>query len=679
MNQQGSGYSQYYLNPYPNQQTTPYPGYAAPQQAQQFFRPFPQNAPTPQQQPRRQPLPTPVTASRQNGQNLQQAVQDGSPPADPGAPPPDRSSPDLEDRLRNALQQHQQPGQNHDNNDEDEQNDDADDPNEPVFAIPAPPEGNYAGEAELEKSLHAWSLEHGYDMVRRASKKNAIGKIYKHYYNCSKHGKLANTGKPTATTGVRRKRKSKRTGCPMGLAAVAVYPSNPEGEWQIRHRTTHHNHGPVEAVALAGHRRRARMGGVEKAVDGLFAIGTPGPQVLQFLQRTKPDGLFTMTDVANMKLKWKKYGTSTHLVNQFSRDPEKALGLPSACLRCRDKRVRCDSARPTCQHCIEASATCDYDHEPGQEHPNTQGSPDEAQDDSLIVPNSAVRRRQILQDLQSFQAEYVKPKRLELNSSSVEVLAHSSCGNGDSYKSIPTLQGAGDWQTYSDSFIEASLKENTIETLTGAKTEPIRPQSTEEGQEVEVEDWNEYVKQLAIFHRRNFALLGALLGSLAPSFRTRIQGFNRASEAWRALEEMCCPRGSDQAFKLYMELHSITLQSCGGELQSYIGCLETAWHNFSRLKQSQQYPHGRHHAFESTPQHKNATLSTRTPGTGAEVVSEEALCFLFLRNLGDGYRRWVDTLCQTSNIGGFGTGFKIGFRDLTKRAVEWEGMQRRSG
>jgi hypothetical protein len=638
----------------------------------------------------------------------------------------------LEDQLRDALQREANPAQaqrqnansDHDDDDDDDQNEG--DENQPVFNLPPPPESNYANEDELEKFIHSWSLEHGYELVRRASKKNAGGRIYKRYYHCSKHGKVDKPDKVPPQNRVRAKRKTNRMGCPMSLAAVAVDPSNPDGEWQIRHRKTHHSHGPLDAVTMAGHRRRARMGGVEKAVDGLFAIGTPTAQVLTFLQRTNPDGLFTRTDVANMKLKFKKYGTCQHVPMQYSKDPDKTTGFPSACMPCRAKKTRCDSVRPVCGTCTQNGHRCEYDHEPGalprsmtknpppgtapptRASSSAQATPVQADESAPAAPSTTVtptpavevRRRgptqlaqnrlhasQILADLQQFQNEYVKPKRLDINGSTVEILAHSSCGNGDSYKNIPTLYVVGDWQTYSDAFLEASLKENTHDVLIGLKPEPVRPEGRAPGEgdlgtgvrgggdgEIDVEVWNEYIRQLAIFNRRNQALLGALWGSLAPSFRTRTQGFKKAAEAWRALEEMCRPHGSDQAWKLFNELHSVTLESCSNNLLEYSTKLETKYAEFSRLRLSQQHPHDRSERYNPRIRNGGGGLMT-----GADVISEDAICLLFLRNLGEGYKRWVDTLCLTSNIGGFGTGLKLSFRDLVKRAEEIEGLGGRSG
>jgi len=588
-----------------------------------------------------------------------------------------------------ALQRDQHTDNEHDDDDIDDDDDPNGDDNEPVFNLPPPPQGNHPSAEELEKSLHAWSLEHGYEMVRRASKKNGSGALYKRYFHCSRHGKLANTGKLTDQMRVRAKRKSNRTGCPMSLAAVAVDPSNPAGQWQIRHRKTHHNHGPLDALTLVGHRRRARVGGVEKVVDGLFAIGTPTPQVLQFLQRTNPGGLFTRTDVANMKLKYKKNGTCVKDPSRFTREGPGG-GFPSACTSCRVKKTKCDSVRPVCGTCAKtAGVQCVYDHEPGAAHPNRRTpirqpqqttASDTPQQTISDTPQQGGRRQttlgtqravaeQILADIRNFQADQVRPRKLDLSSSSVEVLAQSSCGNGVSYKYVPILDVASDWHAYSVAFLEASLKENTQDVLTGAKTEPVEPDAPDGG-EPDVEEWNEYVKQLAIYKRRNSMLLGFLWGTLAPSLRARVQYHNRACEAWKTLEEICSPRGSNRALRLFNDLHAVTLQACGGRVEEYVRRLDAAYTNLASLKTDPSI----------TLQPGNGSVPPAPADDGTDVFTDESMCFLFLRNLDDGrWKKWVDTLCSTSNVGGYGTGAKLGFRDVTRKAIEWEQMQGQNG
>ena len=570
---------------------------------------------------------------------------------------------------------------------------------EPVFHLPPPPEGTFPSQEALEESVHSWSLEHGYELVRRASKKNAKGVLYKRYMHCSRHGKAANTGKLTNVTRQRFNRKSSRMNCPMSIAVVAVDPNNTEGQWQLRHRKTHHNHGPLDALNLAGHRRRARAGGIEQAVDGLLAIGTPTAQVLQFLQRTNPHGLFTRTDVANMKLKYKKFGTCL-----VKGDPS-AHGRP--CNQCRARKIKCDNRRPTCAACSDAEKNCVYDHPPDESAENADGTETanpEATGDMEDVPNEdeeqqqsgrsrarggvsafqqrAQRAEEILANLQAFQTTHVTPTRLDFQSSAVEILAASSCGSGESYKSVSILASVDDWPRYRDQMTEACMKENTFDVLIATKTEPIRPAS-----DCTVEEWNEYVKRFAIFIRRNAALTAALWGTLAPTFRSRVQKLTKAAEIWAVLEDACLPRGSQTGFKLYMDLHNIT-QANSTDLKDYILRLENAYTAFNRLSthwHSQNDPSGSASSSLRPPNHGSyagafSNLHTPHPSSTLpapqDVFSEEMLCFLFLSHLVPEYQRWVESLCATNNVGGFGTGPPLHFVDLTRRAVEYETTMR---
>ncbi|KAI6833161.1 hypothetical protein KC340_g6661 [Hortaea werneckii] len=713
-----------YLHPFfPSSEATSRPGLAAHQQQQRHA-----STPTPVNRthdPSGEDTTRPSKRRRRGdeGEARQNAMTNET-PAGPSAPGP--HGPDLEEQLRDALRREQQQQQvDHqsenemDTDDHDEENVDPDgDANGngegeqgPVFNLPPPPEGKYASMEALEEAMHAWSLEHGYEVVRRASKNNGNGVIYKRYFNCSKHGKVG--------SGVNsvRKKYTKRTDCPMSLAVRAVESLNVDGEWEIRHRNIHHNHGPLDPLELTGHRRRAREGGLEKAVDGLFNMGSSATQVHQFLQKNHPDGLFTRTDVSNMRLKWKQYGTCVRQKGQYDRSNRDAArtdtgnggrGRVAACLRCREKRRKCDKQRPVCGYCMSVQpSACEYDCEPpnlpaiGDEDIPTafsalqaQATPDadqqrtpamapQAEDHQESSDSFNEQRRQaerILQDLQAFRADHVKPKRLDLNSSSVEILAQSSTGNLDSYKSVPKLSVASDWSAFADAFVEASLKENTYSTLTGEKTEPVRPVPQAGESEVEVEDWNEYIKQTAIFHRRNSALLGGLWSNIAPSFRARIKGYSAASQAWQCLEEMCAPRGSGDALKTWNELHDITLETCGGSVEAFAERLELKWLEFCRFRLSALHPH--HKTPRSSARRENASGSAHDASASggvtdaSDVFPEEALTLLFLRNLGQQYHRWTENLCAMSNVAGFGTGPKVGFRETVKRCLEFEKDQR---
>lgn len=59
------------------------------------------------------------------------------------------------------------------------------------------------------------------------------------------------------------------------------------------------------------------------------------------------------------------------------------------------------------------------------------------------------------------------------------------------------------------------------------------------------------------------------------------------------------------------------------------------------------------------------------------------MCFLFLRGLKQEFQVWAGKLCATNNVAGFGTGPRLGFVEVSRRAVEfereWEGGAGRRG
>lgn len=657
-----TAYGGQYSAPYQSQQP-PYPNtnpYSVPQQSSGPFYSNQTSAQTTNQH---------QTSNRsQNGALSAQAA---------GGSQANASSTSYEEALMNALRAEAQakepisrndnnndPQEEQDDDDEDDNNNDppeAGDGDEPIYQLPPPPEATYKNEVELEDALHAWTLQHGYELVRRASKRNASRQLYKRYYHCSKHGPDRKSG-----AGLRVHKKSARTGCPMSLAAVSVDPHDATGDWQIRHRKTYHNHPPEEAVKLAGHRRRARNGAVEQAVDGLFAMGTKVGDVLKFLQRTHPEGLFKRTDVANMKLKFVKHGTCTyHGEEPKPRGPDSAR--PAACTNCRTRKTRCDNVRPICEECAKSNTLCVYE-TPAPEDNSGQAEDDGDQtmaDDSIAGPsnvsqvgsaNYPAQAHKVLAALNSFQQEYVRPARLTLESSAVEVLASTTCGSGESYQAAIPRKFAygGDWNNYQDAFLSAARKENTIEVLLGNKREPGKPAA-----DVSVEDHNEYIKQLAIYNRRNDLLKTALRDTLSPGLWNRIKLHPSATEMWSSLEDLCMPRGSDQAYVRFTDLFNVSLAT-SGTIDLYINDMETKAHACNQM--SQVHDSNRDPA---TLSQSTMEVNKRKAGGNGEV-SEDLLCFLFLRGLGEQWQTMANNLCKKHNLAGFGSGDRVNFKELAK-------------
>ncbi|CZT18242.1 uncharacterized protein RCC_04087 [Ramularia collo-cygni] len=646
-----------------------------------------------------------ATPTRRQQQHIPGNLQNGNrsiPPTPghgPGAPPPEHNSPpgvNYEEALMDALRRENDAGASsntvnngnaggnvHEDDDDDEDEQMNDDIDEPVYQLPPPPEAVYPNEIELENAMHAWSLEHGYELVRRASKRNAAKQLYKRYFHCSKHGKVSHKAVRKEDR-KRINRTSNRMNCPMSLAAVAVDPHDPSGNWQIRHRKTYHNHPAVDVVHLAGHRRRARNPAVEAAVDGLFAIGTNVGDVLKFLQKTNPDGLFKRTDVANMKLKFKKFGTCAQGSDE---QPQGARSIPGAssttCSACRVKKTKCNNARPICDVCASSDTPCHYDTpaDPGLEEPRDGDMTTLSQNlDTTASSQSgpglnALHAERVLAALNSFQQEHIRPTRLTLESSAVEILAASTCGNGESYRNALGTRTFGfgdDYASFKEAFLSAAMKENTRDVLIGVKREPSKP-TVEEGEEVSVEEWNEYVKQLAIYKRRDDMLKAALRESTTKVLWARISRLEAAREMWSAIEDLCRPRGSDEAFARFSALQEITLEG-SRDFETYVFDMRRKWEEFNEMAAC--------HEARRAPAQLNQSsieISKRREG-GDGTFSEEMLCFLFLRNLGGQYQGLAANMSKRHNIGGYGSGERVTFKELAllvRRGVEGDGSRGR--
>ena len=225
----------------------------------------------------------------------------------------------------------------------------------------------------------------------------------------------------------------------------------------------------------------------------------------------------------------------------------------------------------------------------------------------------------------------------------------------------------GDWKKYREAFEFAAIKENCIDVLQGHKREPDRPKPAEGETIVEVEVHNEYIKQLAIFKRRNEMLKLGFRETLAPALWSRVKLLRTAREILTALDDMCCPRGSDQAYTRFQSIVDVTLQACGNNLDHYIHTLELKWGEFNELANT----HESRRNSSALNMSAAEVLKRKIAGNG--TFPEEMLCFLFLKNLGQQHQALAANLCKKNNIGGFGSGERCGFKELSgqvKRSLE---------
>ena len=60
------------------------------------------------------------------------------------------------------------------------------------------------------------------------------------------------------------------------------------------------------------------------------------------------------------------------------------------------------------------------------------------------------------------------------------------------------------------------------------------------------------------------------------------------------------------------------------------------------------------------------------PRDGSEVLTDEALIFHFLRGFGEAWSEWVSNFLAVSNVGGFGTGTRLGWGEVTRAVLRAE-------
>ena len=172
------------------------------------------------------------------------------------------------------------------------------------YFLAPPPELVYSGPDEAIQGMHDWNKLNGFDVSRQKPMKNKDGELYKYLYRCTKHGRLDNNRKLTDETR-KRKRKSGKIGCPMGIYVKADDPSNPGGRWRVVHqqngRSNFHNHPSVAGLELTGHRRRERTEELKSLIRQQRALGMDANQTLSYLKDRNPEALVTRQDILNYR------------------------------------------------------------------------------------------------------------------------------------------------------------------------------------------------------------------------------------------------------------------------------------------------------------------------------------------------------------------------------------------
>jgi hypothetical protein len=177
-------------------------------------------------------------------------------------------------------------------------------PPEGFYYLAPPPISTYDTADEAIEAMHSWNKDHGFDVSKQKPMKNKAGELYKYLYRCTRHGRLDNNRKLTDETR-KRKRKSGKTGCPMGLYVKAIEPQNPSGRWKISYqqngRSKFHNHEASSAQELTGHRRRHRTEEMKMLIRQQRAAGMDATQTLAYIKERLPEALVTRQDILNYR------------------------------------------------------------------------------------------------------------------------------------------------------------------------------------------------------------------------------------------------------------------------------------------------------------------------------------------------------------------------------------------
>lgn len=191
-----------------------------------------------------------------------------------------------------------------DDQDVDDDGEENNNPPEGFWYLPPPPCTTFDTPDEALEFMHNWNKDHGFDVSKQKPMKNKAGELYKYLYRCTRHGKLDNNRKLTEETR-KRKRKSGKTGCPMGLYVKAIEPSNPSGRWKISYqqngRSKFHNHEATSAQDLTGHRRRHRTEEMKALIRQQRSAGMDATQTLAYIKERLPDALVTRQDILNYR------------------------------------------------------------------------------------------------------------------------------------------------------------------------------------------------------------------------------------------------------------------------------------------------------------------------------------------------------------------------------------------
>ena len=194
-----------------------------------------------------------------------------------------------------------------------------------LWHIEPPPEELFSSQEKAVAAIHAWTLQHGFNVVRRSADKlnGDPGAVWRRYYECDQAGKPKHTQHLTEEQRQRPMRGSKKHGCPMRLCIRAVDLDDLDGEWIIHHTrngSVLHSHPPSREPSVhSDHRRRQMSEAVETHAASLqetiavqSAVGVRTQNIQAAILYSHPDSLLVAKDISNAKEQAKRNVLGSH-------------------------------------------------------------------------------------------------------------------------------------------------------------------------------------------------------------------------------------------------------------------------------------------------------------------------------------------------------------------------------
>lgn len=210
--------------------------------------------------------------------------------------------------------------------------------------------------------------------------------------------------------------------------------------------------------------------------------------------------------------------------------------------------------------------------------------------------------------------------------------------------SVPLLTGPSDYHDWLRDFQIVCRQICVIDFFEGQEDQPLPPEA---GEDAPVEEYNEYMLQLADWTGMNDSILECIRITRNPLMRSKILTDVSTVSAARAILREACKPTFGLVMSLWRRLHEYTLDQAPDFL-SFRYEFENRFEAFNRLE-------------------------------GGIVLDDNHKSLFFLCALGPGFSSWINTLNQVYRIAGCGYGSTkdLTFHDLSSYAENyWHSIQR---